>query len=403
MKNRIQLAALSCALIASSASAEVVLNGFASIVAGQAYIDEEFDQLGNENLFQGYNDTINFKQDSLFALQASSDLGDGFGVTAQILAKGEDEFEPKFTWAYVSYDFNDSLRLLAGRQRAPFYMYSDFLDVSYAYPWISPPTGTYDELPVDVFDGLGLMYDFSIGSVNADIHLIYGNTLAHAEVFKEKVEGEFNGIFGGAFTVNVDWLTLRAAYFMGEGSLPFGEQSLGNKILQDWQDHSIKGMTGAAEMVDAFEMKDDETTFAELGFQMDFDNFILSGEYTRLELSDSFVSIRDSYYVMGGFRFSDFLLHATYGASDAPATDLISLFEMPTTLTQEQAESLPALLYSTNYISQAAAKDSFYTTVGLRWDFHDSAALKFEYTDFQADSLSEVDAGLFRTAIVTVF
>ncbi len=41
--------------------------------------------------------------------------------------------------------------------------------------------------------------------------------------------------------------------------------------------------------------------------------------------------------------------------------------------------------------------------LGARYDFHDSAALKFEYTDFSDDNNSNNDAGLFRVALVTLF
>ena len=42
----------------------------------------------------GYDDNIDFKEGSLFAIQASSDLGDKLGVTVQITAKGTDDWDP---------------------------------------------------------------------------------------------------------------------------------------------------------------------------------------------------------------------------------------------------------------------------------------------------------------------
>ena len=121
--------ALSTALASTLAHAEVNFNGFANIVAGQA---------SSGDSQWGYDDDIDFKQDSLFALQASSDLGEGLSVTAQIIARGQDDWDAEFEWAYLAYNFNDDTRILAGRQRAPLYLFSDYLDVSYAYPWITP-------------------------------------------------------------------------------------------------------------------------------------------------------------------------------------------------------------------------------------------------------------------------
>jgi len=149
MKKHLISIALVSALMSASASAEIQLSGFASVVGGMTTSSDE-------SLY-GYNDNLDFKEGSLFAIQASSDLGDGLGVTVQLEAKGTDEWTPEFKWAYVSYDASDSVRLLAGRQRIPFYMYSDYLDVSYAYAWIDPPKGVYQGL-FDTFDGLGAVY-----------------------------------------------------------------------------------------------------------------------------------------------------------------------------------------------------------------------------------------------------
>lgn len=68
-KYRVKTLALACALTAASSQAEISLNGFASVVAGQT-TEKDTSALG-------YSDSIDFKPDSLFALQASSDLGKG--------------------------------------------------------------------------------------------------------------------------------------------------------------------------------------------------------------------------------------------------------------------------------------------------------------------------------------
>ena len=135
MKNIHKALILSSAMIAGNSQAEIVLNGFASIVGGVTTSKDES--------LSGYDDSISFNQDSFFALQASSDLTEGLSVTAQIMARGENEWDPEFEWAYVAYEATDNLRILAGRQRVPFYMFSDFLDVSYAYPWITPTEAVY--------------------------------------------------------------------------------------------------------------------------------------------------------------------------------------------------------------------------------------------------------------------
>ncbi|WP_350623919.1 porin, partial [Pseudoalteromonas sp. 24-MNA-CIBAN-0067] len=122
---KLSVAVAVCAVLASSyASAEVRINGFASIVGGKSLEDDR----GR----YGYDDDISFKNESVFALQLSTDLQEKLSATAQIVARGNNDFDAEFEWAYLTYEFNDEFQLSAGKMRVPFYRYSDFIDVGYA-------------------------------------------------------------------------------------------------------------------------------------------------------------------------------------------------------------------------------------------------------------------------------
>jgi hypothetical protein len=372
-----KLTALSMAMLVSTSSlADIQWNGFASIVAGQT-------TSSSENLY-GYENEFEFDQDSIIALQASNDLGDGFGVTAQVLARGNNDYDPKFEWAYVSYDVDDSLRVIVGRQRAPFYMYSDFLDVSYAYPWITPPTGVYDVL-FNSYDGLGAIYTTDVGEFDLTTQFMYGKYTG-SDGANEGIEAE--KMTGFAVTATRDWLTLRASYFTAKTTTPSGELQF---FVDAWQNE------GYNSIADKFEFIEEDTSFAELGFQIDHNDYLLIGEYTKLEIKDVFTGASESYFVTAGKRFDDFLLHVTYGADEAN----------PSNITSEVAfglsPSIDLIKGMTEFLGEAVKEESKYVTLGLRWEFNPSAALKFEYTSFTNELTKEADANLFRMAVVTVF
>jgi hypothetical protein len=133
---KLSVAVAICAALATSyANAEVRINGFASIVGGKSLEDDR----GR----YGYDDDISFKNESVFALQISADLQEKLSATAQIVARGNNDFDAEFEWAYLTYEFNDELQLSAGKMRVPFYRYSDFIDVGYAYRWVRPPESVY--------------------------------------------------------------------------------------------------------------------------------------------------------------------------------------------------------------------------------------------------------------------
>jgi len=136
---------------------QISINGFGSIVAGQT-LDSDETLYGNDN-------DLSFQNESRFALQVAAPIGEKFSATAQIMARGEDDFDPDFEWAYLSYQATDSLIIMAGRQRFNLYKYSDYVDVGYAYHWIRPPQGVYS-LPFSSGNGLGFLYNTALGDVD---------------------------------------------------------------------------------------------------------------------------------------------------------------------------------------------------------------------------------------------
>ena len=379
MKKQLLTLALATAIPAMSAHAEISFHGFANIVAGQASSDDQL---------WGYDDNVDFKQGSLFALQASTDLGEKLSATVQIVSRGEDDWDTEFEWAYLSYQVNDQLQVLAGRQRLPLYMYSDYLDVSYAMPWISPPRGVYD-IELNGYDGLSANYSFTLGEFDTNIQAVYGSEESTIDLGGRTVAGEFDDIYGAIVTLNRDWLTLRAGYFGNKNVIP---PIALRPILEGWQQ-----VEGGQHVIDQITIVDDSTNFLEFGFRVDYNNLLLIGEYTRLDGDGNTPIIEDeSMYITAGYRFDNVLVHLTYGEDETTTNRVLD------TLTATQISENNALVNRTRSLLEGQQSDNSYITVGTRWDFHDSAALKVEYTRFDDDKFG-LDANLVRTALVTVF
>ena len=382
MKKRLLSLALGSAFISTASHAEIQLSGFASIVGGITTSSDE--------TLNGYDDAFNFSQGSLLALQASSDLGDKLSATVQVMAKGSDDWEPEFSWAFLSYDVSDDLRVLAGRQRIPFYMYSDFLDVSYAFPWITAPNEVYGA-PFSNFDGLGAIYSTSFGDVDASFHGMYGSN--NAEIPEGRnVAKDMAGL---AATFNYDWLTFRAAYFSFADTSIEGF-SLKTALADPWT--AVGGNGEYADVAEDIDFSGETANFSTFGFQMNFDELSLVGEYTDVDLGDALLPDSSTYYVMGSYQLLDnVLVHLTYSVKDATSTNPAA--DVPSGLSAEidGLKAFTALVASnqTNKVNSVIA--------GVRYDFHDSAALKVEYSDFSDDKFSTNDAGLLRVAVVTIF
>lgn len=374
------LATIPLLVATSSNAADINFSGFATIAAGTTTSSSES--------FDGYTSDLDFNKGSLFALQTSSELGNGLSVTAQLIARGDDDWSPAFEWAFLGYEVNDNLRILAGRQRSPFFMFSDFLDVSYAYHWISPPTGVYN-LPFDSFDGLSAIYSSQLGEFDSTLHMIVGRNQDEIDLSTGGIaKPDFKNLVGAAWTVNRDWLTLRSAFFQADITVPVGPI---NQLAAGW---TAAGYTDIANNIKA---EGDMVWFAELGFQVDYEDFLVTGEFTRLDLTDSGFSNDDSYYVSVGKRFDNVMVHLTYGVDDDELENLLA------TVPSAFAQAAPQLYLPTAGIIANEKKDQRYLTAGVKWDFHEVASFKFEVTQRQDQLNDEQDATLLKVALVTVF
>jgi hypothetical protein len=163
MKKIIFATAMTAALTAT-ANAEVRINGFANVVGGMT---------GSDETLYGYDNDISFSEESLFALQASSDINERMTATVQILARGADDYDVDFEWAYLTYQATSNTSISAGRFRLPLHRFSDSLDVGYSHHWIAAPRNVY-EVPFNDLDGFRVDYSNFIGNFQINLGAAIG-------------------------------------------------------------------------------------------------------------------------------------------------------------------------------------------------------------------------------------
>lgn len=343
-------------------AADLTVNGFASIGVGRVLDSDDIfprvDMTG-ENSF--YDDEVSFKPDTMFALQTIADLDGGLSFTAQLVGKGSSDFDAKLEWAYLTYKPSDSWSVSAGRKRVPLFYYSDYLDVGYAYHWIRPPISVYS-LALTTYDGIQGVYSLPIGNLDTSIGYYYGHskfdavsndnddTTTLAGIQDSKFE--FDAVTGIVFNASYDWVSIRATYAKAQLAISFVIPVLGQRF--DYMDEFVDFIGVAAFLTPG--------------------NWTLGAEYTEFELDDV-RNGEENWYLTAGYRIDNFLPHITYTHSEN--------------------------------------KDNFYDgddldniTAGLRWDFHPSAAIKFEYSKNDVDAgagSTDSDAELLSMSIDLIF
>ena len=114
-------------------SSTLELNGFSSVVGGKVNGDDHDIYIADPTVEMGtYDEDIQFNPETIVGLRLAFEVNEMIDLTAQVVAKGGDDFEAVFDWAYVNYQFSDHTKAIIGRYRLPLYYYSDYLDTAYA-------------------------------------------------------------------------------------------------------------------------------------------------------------------------------------------------------------------------------------------------------------------------------
>ncbi|MEI8668485.1 porin [Pseudoalteromonas sp. B131b] len=381
MKKLSVAVAVCAALVSSYTSAEVRINGFASIVGGKS--------LDSDNTLYGYDDNISFKNESVFALQLSADLQDKLSATAQIVARGDNDFDAEFEWAYVTYEFSDELQLSAGKMRVPFYRYSDFIDVGYAYRWVRPPQSVYN-IPFSTYEGLSLLHNTQLGDWDSTLQVIYGGFDGEIDAVSANDKAELNNFAGINWTMSRDWLSLRAAYLVAETSFELDSNDSTGAALNGLED--ILRASNLTSLADDIAIDEDNSTFIGLGFSIDYNDILFDAEYTQLEVENSILAEQSQYYASVGYRLDDVIIHFTYEDNDDKHDS--SRFD--------KIQAIPSLNAAVNGALEGVRAQSNVYTIGARYDFHPSAAFKIDFSRFE-DDITDTETDVIAVGIDLVF
>lgn len=387
MSKNIQRALLSTTLMLPvAAAAEISINGFASVGGGIFFEDED-------RSFNGVDDKYTADPYIKFALQAKANINEKTDFTGQLIARGTDDYKVDAEWAYVTYHATDSTDIRVGRLRSPFFLYSDFLDVGIAYPWIAPPVEVY-RFPFTTVEGVDIVNQHSVGDWDGSFQAYFGRLTDETTLGGEDTELDLENFMGLNYSLSNDWLTLRASYNRADFSI----------ATPSVLDPLINGARAAGasfasliELADALEVTDEEAQFYGVGINIDYEDWLVASEYTVLDVADqSAISDDEAWYVMLGRRFGSITLNVTYVNQESDADQ--SILDL---IPNVDIDSINTLRAGT----QAAILDSEDTNIilGLRYDYAASTAFKFEINQVEHDLDNELDGTLVSFSIDTVF
>lgn len=346
IKKLVCLITVNCILFAGVSRADINFSGFASINAGKVMSGTGVPQFGvpptflaDYPLVSAYSKDLSFKPESLFGLQISADLMDDLSVTGQIVARGADDFDATIEWAYLSYTLNDNWTLQAGKKRLPLFYYSDFYDVGYAYVWMRPPADNYT-WQIFNYNGVNALYSGEIGDWSVSGNLYYGeeddkdNKLLSDFFFVEPTREIWRDMMGGVLQLNKDWFEIRLTHMTYKNE---------------------RFRSGERTLFDGNESRTGK--FYGLAINLDFEQLFVLTELNRLDLDGDL----DTSMVSVGYRLDTVTPYVSYSQFKTKGDD--------------------------------DGEKHNTTSVGLRWDFHPSAAFKIQFDEVKDESYSLAVAG----------
>jgi predicted porin len=362
--NKLILAACIAASAASPltfASDDLRINGFLSVGASMADSDDAH--------FGGSDDQGGFKNDNVLGLQVSKQINDSTSATGQLVSRGADDYSTEAAWAFVTYAATDDLDLRMGRLRIPFFYYSDFLEIGYAYNWVRPPEEVY-RIPFSSVDGIDLTQRFSSGNIDGSVQVYYGRFNGVVNYEGIEYDGDFRNFTGITLSTNMGNFGSRLSYHQAELIMTGPAGSPLNAIGGFGSDFQMTGQT---------------TSFAEAAITYDNGTNSVVAEWTQLDYGTAAFLDDSAWLIAYAHRLGDISLHATY-------TEQKDVYES-----------------GTNGIIQKAAGlgvEESSIILGMRWDYDSSTALKFEVQNNDEETYAGTDgdsAILYSVAVDVVF
>ncbi|HEB82436.1 MAG TPA: hypothetical protein ENJ11_06200 [Gammaproteobacteria bacterium] len=314
-----------------------------------------------------YSDKLDFDTHGNHAgLKADASVADNLDVSLVFQAHGgpNHKYSVGVEWVYATYAMTDTFDLKVGKFKGPFFMVSEYLEVAYAYPWVTPPQEVYSTNPMSAVNGLDLLYNGNLGSLDF-LFEVYGGSGNHDSfVMPNFVDDDPGGQATAAGLSKgkmVDFSTNNMIGFntvIGKGGVSFRAGYFTTKV--DVASFGISQATG---------------TFGGVGLIVDWRNLLVYSEYIVRDTSNDLAAAfpdQKAWYLTLGYRFGNTLPYVTYGGMDKGADD------------------------SRYALKQTSA------TLGLRQEVSDTAAVKFEihHAMPDADSTDVGKYGLFDSPVV---
>lgn len=289
----------------------------------------------------GIGDDYTTKAINKLGIQMTFQVSDKISATAQLVSKGIKDYQVEAEWAYLTYDATDDLRFNFGRQRIPYYLLSEYLDVGYALPWVLPPIEMYN-IPISAVDGVSAVYDFAIG----DFNFAWQTYAGAGGGYSEQLEAEFtqNQSWGTNLTATTGSWTFRMGYTSSNLNADPDQGGAGSLLIDavntglDTLGPQLGVPAGASWLGETDNLR---ANYYSAGFMYDDGSLLVMGELSNLNVDDTVQPVGDAGYLTVGYRFGKWMPYVSYAKFQTDSKNDKQIRQY-----QEYADALGAAAYA---------------------------------------------------------
>lgn len=378
MNKTLLASSLMAAILSSSVQASNIdFSGYGSIRGGLLTNDDITPQ------YFGYDDKVDFKNESLFALQAKASLNEKWNATIVLQARGEDDFDLEARWAYLSYQYSPDTTISVGRFALPYFRNSDTQDVGYSHNYSRLPTSIYLGEEYDIIEGVRIMHTALVGDGDITLKGSFGS-------FSGQAGGndfELDNILQGSIEYTYEWFSVFAGVLSADATFSGLDSFIDNGLTNTLGGFGYQvndSMVFDPAGTNVYDMNDlyadgESTLYWSTGFTIDYENWLFNAEYAAYDIDDSFIEETKVMYVALGYRFDKAVVSLVHEDFDIDP-DYDSASSSDANVNAFVVGFTDSLFKPDSYSAQG---------IHLRYDLDQGVALKFEYTVINNDLADE--------------
>jgi hypothetical protein len=377
MNKRIIATLLALPLAVSTAYAQdssgVRISGFGT--GALTWTNSDQAEFSRPNQASGAKKNVTTGVDSNLGLQADYTINSWLSVTGQGLVRkdAEDDFGAELSWAFAKAKINDELSVRVGRIGLPVFMISDYRNVGYANTFLRPPVELYSQVPFSSINGADVTWQHGFGDTNVTAQLAYGG--AESQLVGNTIDAH-----------RVSALNLVAEH--GPFTVRFGRADAKLSLNTSTSLNTLYANLRAAgtgykfpqlnQLANDLQLNKKKASFTSVGLGLDWNNIVAQTEYAKRK-TDSYVNDTSAWYVMAGYRFGKVLpyyIHSELKIDGSPANTVPA--SCPAGYPAACTPTMVALRNGVNSVRNSGIGQGEQTTdtIGVRWDFYRSVALK---------------------------